>query len=297
MPWYFFALLAATLWAFSNIIDRVTYTKYIKQAMTPMLVLGILELVTVAIIAVTAGIEHFTIFQTLIAILAGATYSSMCICYVLAVRQEEISKVIPLFGLAPVFVALIAAVTLGEIFSPLTYTGITLVLAGAVTLSVQKVEGFRFNAAFWLMIGAAASIAITEVSSKYLLGFHTFWSVFAYTRGISALFLIPIALWGNRELLDMIRNRRTKVVGLMLLAESLNMLAILSILVASSKGFVTLVNAITQVQPFIVLLLAVLFGKIAPQILREEGGKRVFIRKLGSITVMFIGVLLLLKFQ
>jgi drug/metabolite transporter (DMT)-like permease len=216
---------------------------------------------------------------------------------VLAVRREEISKVIPLFGLAPVFVAVMAAVLLGEVFSPLTYIGIALVLGGAITLSVQRVEGFRFNAAFWLMIGAAASVAVTEIASKYLLGKHDYWSVFAYTRCASALSLIPIALWKNRELFDMIRQRESKVIGLMVSAELLNMLGILSVVIAASKGYVTLVNALTQVQPFIVLVLAALLSRVVPQLIREEGGMRVFARKLGSITVMFIGVVLILSLQ
>jgi drug/metabolite transporter (DMT)-like permease len=262
-----------------------------------MMVLGVIQVISVAIVMLTIGVERFTLGQTLLAVLAGLTYSSMCVCYVYAVRQEEISKVIPLFGFAPIFVALLAALMLGEIFPPLTYVGIALILAGAVTLSVQRVEGFRFNAAFWFMITAAASVAVTEVASKYLLGFHDYWSVFAYTRGISALSLIAVAWPVRHELYGMLRRRRTKVVGLMCSAELLNMLAILSVLVASSKGYVTLVNSITQVQPFIVLLFAVLLSRLAPQILQEEGGMRVFVRKLGSITVMFIGVLLVLGLQ
>lgn len=297
MSWYFFAILAAVVWAVSNVIDRVTYTKFIKKAVTPMLVFAVLELLTVAILAVTTGIDSFSPYETLLGLIAGFTYSLMFVFYVLAVRREEISKVVPLFGLAPIFVMVLAAVTLGEVFTPLVYIGIALTLLGAVTLSVQRGGRFRFNAAFWFMVGAAASAAVTEVVSKHLLNSHDYWSVFAYTRGISGLTLLPIALWGGQELAGMIRQRRIKVLSLIFLAEALNMMGILCILIAASKGYVTLVNAITQIQPFIVLLLAVLLSRVAPQILKEEGGLRVFIRKLGSITIMFIGVILILWLQ
>jgi uncharacterized membrane protein len=294
MTWLLFAVLAAFLWALTNIIDKITLSKLVKQPMTPVIVVGVLGLIAAGVVAATTGIEPFSPTQMLLGLLAGIAYTLMSVCYSKAVQLEEISKIIPLFALSPLFITVVAAITLHEVFSVAKYVGIAIVLVGAITLSVQHIQSFKFNKAFWLMVGSAASITATEIISKYLLGFHHYWSVFAFTRIGTFLAIIPIFWIYKDEIISLIQHKRLNALGFMTLSETFNLLALLSLIVASSIGYVTLVNAATQVQPFIVLALTVLMSVLMPHILKEEQGLKIFVRKFGSISLMFAGVVLLL---
>jgi uncharacterized membrane protein len=294
MTWLLFAVLAAFLWALTNIIDKIVLSRLIKQPMTPVIMVGTLGLVAAGIVTVTVGVEPFSPTETLLALLAGVGYTLMCVCYSKAVQIEEVSKIVPLFALSPLFVAITAGVMLHEVFSIAKYIGIAIILIGAITLSVQHIRSFKFNKAFWLMVGAAASITVTEIASKYLLGFHHYWSVFAFTRIGTFLAIIPIFWFYKDELISLFHLKQFKTLGFMSLSEILNLVALLSIVVASSIGYVTLVNAATQVQPFIVLTLTVLMSLLMPHVLKEEQGFKIFVRKFGSISLMFAGVVLLL---
>ena len=145
------------------------------------------------------------------------------------------------------------------------------------------------------MVAASASISATEIIQKYLLGFEPYWSIFAYSRLGAILAMLPIAYLYRDEFSSMVRNRQFKALGIISISQTLNILAILSILYASSTGYVTLVNAVTQVQPFLVLLFTVLLSNFMPHVLRERQEFKLFFRKFASIALMIIGVMLLMK--
>lgn len=293
MLWEFLAILAACFWAVGNLVDKIIVSKIIKQPMTAVIMLGIISLLSFSAILISGRLTWFGWPQALLGLTAGICYTLMNVCYIKAVQLEEISKIIPLFALSPIMVALGAGIVLHEVFSSQTYLAIALILIGAVVLSANKFERFKLNQAFWLMVGASASIAITEVIQKYLLHGHPFWSVFAYSRLGSGLAILPIAWLYRDEFLGLIKNHKVKSVGFLSLSSLLNIMGILTVVIASSQGFVTLVNALTQVQPLIVLILTMIASFIIPHIIQEEQGIKIFVRKFGSIAAMFIGVILI----
>lgn len=296
MSWILFALLAAVFWSLGNITDKVVVSRLIKQPMTMVILLGAFSFLGAIAVWLCGGLERFTVQETMLALAGGVTYTVMNVCYIQAVRREEISKIIPLFALSPIMIALVAAVILREVFSLTAYAGIALILIGAVTLSLQRMERFRFNIAFWLMVGAAASITMTEVIQKYLLRTHSFWSVFAYSRLGSAFAIIPIAWIYRDELVRTLRGRKFKKLSVMSLSVIFNIAGLLAVVYASSQGYVTLVNVLTQVQPLIVLLFTVIMSFVMPHILKEEQSMKIFARKGSSILTMSLGVVLLLIF-
>ena len=294
MNWVTYALLAALLWACCNVIDKIILSKYIKRPLTVIIIYGFFSLLALVVVSTAIGIQSFSAKDMGLAILAGMTITLMSICYSYAIRREEVSKLIPLFSLGPVFIAVFAAIMLDEVFAPYKYLAILLILVGAVTLSTKKLGKLRFNTAFWLMVVAAACVACTELLSKYLLRSHDFWSVFAYMRLGAVLAVIPIFLKEHDELFGLIHKRKLKLMSIISFSAILNILAILFVVIASSKGFVTFVNAITQVQPLFVLLLTILLGYTVPHMLKEEQSVKILVKKFGSISIVFAGSVLLI---
>ena len=72
-------------------------------------------------------------FLVLSALATGASW----LCYFRALKLGEAAKVAPIDKLSVVFVAIIAAVFLGEKLSPVNWLGVALIAAGAVLVAVR----------------------------------------------------------------------------------------------------------------------------------------------------------------
>jgi len=143
------------------------------------------------------------------------------------------------------------------------------------------------------MMLSAIALTINQILTKHLLNFTDYWTIFAYTRVGAVIGLLPIAYIYFPELIDTVRRHGKRVVAIISANETFNLLGVLSITIAVSIGYVTLVNALSSVQPFFVLLFAVILSIFYPSILKEEIGKSVIFLKFIAIILMFIGAILI----
>src|SRR3989344_6359742 len=104
MTWITLSMAAAFIWALTNIIDKYVLEKLVRKAILPLIALGFVGFITGILVLITQNIEPLSFQNTIWAILAGAAYIGMSVCYFYAVQSEEVSKVIPLFFLAPLFI-------------------------------------------------------------------------------------------------------------------------------------------------------------------------------------------------
>ena len=70
-------------------------------------------------------------------VLSGLATGASWLCYFRALKLGEAAKVAPVDKLSVVFVAIIAAVFLGEKLSALNWLGVALIAAGAVLVAVR----------------------------------------------------------------------------------------------------------------------------------------------------------------
>jgi drug/metabolite transporter (DMT)-like permease len=198
-----------------------------------------------------------------------------------------------MFYLGPLFVLILAAIFLGEFFTPLKYIGILLLIIGAVLISSKGLK-FSLGKAFWLMIASALCISASSVITKYLLGFSDFWTIFAYTRIGAGICLIPVLYFGLSHMRSDVKVHGRRVIGSICLSDILTVVGSLLTTFAISVGSVTLVNALASVQPFFVLAFAVALSIFYPKILKEEIGRSAVALKLIAIAMMFAGVILIM---
>lgn len=293
MSWILFSILAAFIWAIVNIIDKYILSKLVDRPIIPVIIMGFIGLVAGLLVFIFLGFQQLSISNIFLALISGFLYVLMTFFYFRAVKIEEISKLIPLFYLTPVFILFIAGLFLGEIFTPIKYFGIILLIVGAILISTNKPFSLSFNKAFWFMILSSLSLAINQVITKYLLGFADFWTIFAYIRIGAFVALVPAIVANVDNFKILYQEKKLRPFVFMSLSESLNLLGVLSITIATATGFVTLVNALSSVQPFFVLLFTVLISILYPQILKEEIKKSIILLKSLAIAIMFIGVLLI----
>ncbi len=292
MLWAVFSILAALTWAVVNVVDKYVLTKWNVKPVVPVMVSGILGLLASFLVYLLRGFSELSLLNIALSLTAGILYLLAIFLYFKSAKIEEISRVVPLFYLTSLFVAILAAVFLGEIFTPTKYFGIFLLVVGAILLSSRNLVRVSVGKALWLMTLASLMLSITTVITKYLLKFAHFWTVFSYTRIGAALGLVPVFCFNLHHFFSVTKERGKRVVATISLNESLNLLGILLVTVAMAMGPVTLVNALSSVQPFFVLLLTVVLSVFYPRVLKEEVDRSTVLSKLVAIILMFLGAFL-----
>ena len=291
MTWVFYSLLAAMLWAIVNVTDKYTMDKLVTNPMIPVLILGLVQLITAVSIYCFYGYAFVTSIDLTLAFLAGLFYVATMFFYYQAIKKDEISKLIPLYYLAPVFILLIAQFMMNENLFHNQYWGIGFLVSGAILISLPTPFKLRFNEGAGYMLLAAFFYALNQVLTKYLLKENDFWSVFAYVRIGIFLSLLPLFYWVLIYKTDSYRNVSYQAYGIMVSNQLLNIAGVFAITVALTQGYVTLVNALASVQPFFVLILTTALGIMLPNIIKESMSSSALIKKFLAIALIFIGML------
>lgn len=296
--WVFYSLLSAFMMAVVNMIDKFVLTQWVRKPVVPLLILGLVGLVPALGVFFIQGFSLPGFGLLLPSFLAGASFVLMSFLYFSAAQADDISRVVPLFYLSPLFVSVLAAVFLGEVFSGKKYAGVVLIVVGAVLINVRKNSPFfrMPGKGFRQMILAALFLAAYTVATKKALSRSDFWSVFAWTRLSMLAVLAPVFFKEGHNLRAAVRERGLKVAGLLTLNETLAMASTLCLTVALSSGFATLVTTLSSIQPFFVLIFAVFMSLFFPKILQEELGRSVLALKFVSILLMFLGAGLIVEF-
>ena len=293
MYWILFSLLANLLWALGNIIDKYILSKWIEKPIIPVMFVGIIGLLSSVTIYFFQGYETLSNINIAWAFIAGTLYILTNIFYYKAINLEEVSRVIPLFQTAPLFVSIFAAFFIGEIFSISTYIGIMLLVIGAIIISSKNSLSLKFKKPFWFMMLASFSWASMMVITKSLLNFADFWTIFSYSRIGTIFVLIPIFYFNFSDVLLAIKEKGKKIILYVSIPEFLSIAALLLITLATSVGYVTLINAIGSFQPFFVLIIAVILSKFYPKIIKEAIDKKTIFKKFFAILLMIVGAVLI----
>jgi drug/metabolite transporter (DMT)-like permease len=293
MLWMTFSLLAATLWAIVNVTDKYTMTKLVDNPLLPVLILGLVGLLSSLVINNIYTLPLLSPVLFSMAVGAGAFYILTMYFYYQAMKLDDVSRIIPLYYLSPIFILIMARTFLGEELNGFQCGGMFLLVAGAILISAPYPFRLRFNKAAGFILLAAFCYAFNQLFTKYLLKSLSFWTVFAYVRLGIALCLVPVFFWAMIYHRSLFKNVGTLGFGIMTMNQLLNLSGVLAVTIALTHGLVTLVNAMVSVQPMLVFLLASLLSYFFPHILHEKGNGPIYVMKAVAIALMFCGTILL----
>ncbi|MFA6097684.1 MAG: DMT family transporter [Candidatus Paceibacterota bacterium] len=292
--WVILSLMTALLWATSDVINKFIFTRWPIKPVVLVIFSCLVNLVITFGVYVHQGLSELSVLHLLLAIAAAFFYFFGYYLYFSAVKMEEVSRITPLFYLMPLFILLLAAIFFQEKLTFIKYTGIILLVAGAILISQKGSFSFRIGKAFWFMILSALSISAYAIITKYLLNFSDYWTIFSYTRGLGLIpFLIPLIYKKLPDLEDAARQGGKAAIGMILGSASLNSIGIILITVAMAMGSVTLTNTMLSIQPLFVLIFAVFISRYYPQLFREDLDRRTVALKLVSILLIVAGAILI----
>jgi len=292
MTWAILVVAASLILAVVNTLDKYVLTKWVRNPFVSVLVLGFIGLIAGITVWLSRGFAPLSTLNIFGALIAGLCYLVSVVFYFKALKIEEMSRVVPLYYLSPLFILIFAAFFLGEIFTLANYLGIFALMIGAILVSSRSFLRIKLNLAFWWMMIAVLGWSANLILTKYLLNYADYWTIFAWVRLGGFIGIIPLIFIYLPELRDTVRRHGSKFLAAASLSETLTLVSILLVTIAASVGYVTLVEALSALQALFVLLIALLLSVFLPSIIKEELNRAVVLQKIIATILMFAGALL-----
>ncbi|HEX7514669.1 MAG TPA: EamA family transporter [archaeon] len=294
VEWFYFALLSSVLISGVNIVDKILISDYKIPPLVYVLVISatsLMPLVTLAYFNLTPlplGILAFTI-------LVGFVRIYYTLPYFKALMVEEVSRVIPILQLTPVFVLILSSLVLHEALRPQDYIAFCLLVLGGTLFAIRLTKGIRVSIAFYLMILSSFLLALYSVALKYLFSVQDFYTIFIWVQiaGFITFFqFIPFKPFKS----SLIRTYKitSRQIGFILIAEqAVAYVSVFAYNYAIAHGPITLISSVGATQPLFVLLFATILSYRFPRVLREELTRMDIALKVLGLIAIFAGTYLI----
>ena len=295
MQWYWYipALLASILWAVVVIVDKFVLTHHIKDAYSYQLFLTITFIPPLLILFFCSSFHESMLLYLLILVL-GIIFGLAFVLYNKALLVEEVSRVTPLFYLAPLFVLILSALFLGEHLPTRRYIGIGLMVLSAISVSFRWVDrkslAFSISPALFMMLFLDLLMAGKDVIAKFLLSYIDYWTyLFWFVLGNIVIrpFLLVHPNIKRRFIAD-IKSLQPRIYLLCFVNSALVWTGFVLYYDAISMTYVSLVSAIPSTQPFFVFIFATLLGVFYPELIKENISEKSAVIIKGIATVMIL---------
>lgn len=176
MLWFWMALAAGLMWGVCATSDKYFLTHYVKEPLLLPLLLNLANLMATPIIFVFADVGFHLPYSVLSYFRGMITFVGFSL-YFMAMKKSDASRVIALHNTMPLFVLLMATFLFGEVFLPLTYLGIFLIVAGAVMVSWK---GFSRTGVVYVLL-MTVLLGTNSLFSKFLVQFISPWEILFYS--------------------------------------------------------------------------------------------------------------------
>jgi drug/metabolite transporter (DMT)-like permease len=295
--WILFSLLYPVIYSFAALIDKYIISKKVKNPYSWATYVSTVRLIFAIIIFIAISVGGAPFYALFAALMAGVANAIFHFLYFKAVSKTSMSEVVSLTYSAPIFVAILAVIFLGETLSLLKIFAILLAVAGALLLSVKKdlkLKRFYVGLVFWVIITGAVLYAIHDVLVRYISPVMSVWYIFVVTTlgffGTTSLFTITFKKM-RKGFVEILRSPSAMFLGAF--NETLAVIGGIIFLTAVSLQQVSYVAAFATMVPMLVFVWTFLFSIFAPQIISEEIGPRILAKKFIAILLIVVGVLII----
>lgn len=303
--WIFIALGAEVLWVAGNLFDKYLLEHYFGEdddegGPGALLIFSAYFSVIFVIGIFIIGYDSisFNLLVGLTGLFIGLLNGIWILLYLYAIDNAELSRVVPLFQMIPIFGLLFGFMFLGETILPLQGLAAGIIILGALVLVHSKKSGFLGidKSTLFLMIGASTIVALTETLFKVLAVDVNYWTAAFWMGSGFALFGMYLYLFVpklHNEFNALILHKKKNVIGVNSLNELLDNFAELIFLAAIVIGPIALVQSLNAYQPLLILIASVIMTKLIPNYFDEDLSANSLTQKLFAIIIITIGSFIL----
>ena len=294
MNWLIFALLTPFFWSFTNILDKILTTKYVKPIDYAILG-GFIWLINLVFLPLS-NLRVISLTFVLLLLFVGAIRIFSFLFYLKAMQIEEVSRVSPLGNLSPLFVLIMSVLFLKESLTQSQLIAFFLIFVGGFVLSIKRIKGLlRLSKALGFIILNTFLFALSYVLLKFAYGHITLWDgLVLYAFGeIIASFILLINQDIRKRFLKSVKSYNKKIWLFIAVDTIFALLGNLTSNAAILLGPVSLVAVVGGFQGLLVLIWAIYLSRYFPKILKEEIDRKVLLIKAFAISLMIGGLYLL----
>ncbi len=302
MHWFLIALIPPLLYAIGNYIDKAILSKHLKGGGvgTILIFSCLLGALTLPVIYfIEPGVFSIQSTAAWALIMNGALTVLAVLCYLYAIEHDDISAVVPILQLTPVFGFITGYILLGETLTRYQMLGSAIIVMGAVLISLEITE--RGNVALKKRVLAlAAASALLFSLSGTIFKFYAldggywktqFWEYVGIAI-LGALFFVFIKSY-RQSFLSSFKENRGTIIGLNISAEVVMVAADLVMNFATLLAPLALIYVVNSFQPVFVFVIGILATLLFPHLIKESLSRKHVLQKILTILTMVLGLLML----
>lgn len=305
MSWLTIAIIAYTVLALVNLVDKFLLDKVLPSYKTYTFLVGLLSLL---VLVLAPWFLEWPGFKLLIIdLVAGALFPGALLLLYYSLKKGEASLVIPLIGgSTQIFTIILAIIFLGDVFLDKQWLALALLIVGTMmvswfpsghhwwtkTFAWFSISGSKHWRTITVALVAALGFALFMVLSKYAYIEQPFMSSFIWIRLGS--FVATLFLLVNRRNRKEIVRHLKKLNGhkeLMFLGnQALSAAGAFLQQYAIFLGSVSLVNALQGFQYVLLLALGGIITVFYPKIMKENITKGIMVQKFIAVALISLGL-------
>lgn len=301
MIFIFLSLLPPLLWSTVNYVDKLMLSGRFNASKDALMIYSAgFSLIAIAVITpFTYSTLSLAPFSIAIQLVGGLMLAASIHAYLYALDRADVSAVIPLALLVPVFGYLFSYIVLHETLSIAQFIACCAIVLGGLGISLER-EGGTFVFSFPLfayMVLATSFQAAQETLFKYTalgdLSFMTslFWlHVGLLLYGLLLLIVRPAS---GKEFVHSVRSYGRTVFGFNLLSEALSTGAYAIRNYAILLAPIVIVMTLNSFQPVFVFMLGILLTAAFPKVFHESLHPGILVQRAFAIAIMVIATLTL----
>lgn len=302
MSWLPIALSAAALGSLVSITDKILVARFLRDPWSfPFFTALSLGLYCSVLLLVRGALGLFQVPPLpvlAIALLPGALYFVSSFFYTRALQQTDASTVSALNQTIPLFALLWGWLFFGNVFLPINYVGIGVVVVCCALLGMEQAPGshrMRPSPALWLILAGALLRSLADLFVKATLTDQDYWNTFGLSRAV----LLPISIatlllpMYRKSIGQSVRINGLRIIPGIALLEFVAMVPMVLGIIAYSLGPLALVSTIIYSTPFFVLIFTQVLNSLRPGLVPVKTGSQTLRRQAVLILGVMVGVILL----
>ncbi|MFQ6122646.1 MAG: EamA family transporter [Dehalococcoidales bacterium] len=294
MEWVWLALLSTGVCSVAVIVQKRCLEHHVRSAFSYGTWAAVVQVLLSMTILLIEPLPLRLSWPVMLALSAGVVRAlSLAAQYKGLQAESEVSRAVPLLDSYPVFVAILAVVFLGQSLTPSKWLAISLVIAGAILISQHRLfpgGAVRSGRSFLYLLSGSVGVAGFVTLASLALESLSCWQVFAVSTLSSAVVLLGTCLGADVGREVSLMTRRTRTLGLIILAEVLLAVSVVIYFVAITRGPISLVAAVTATRPLMVLIFNSLLSVMTPQLFPERLYRPIMVQKLLAVSMVTVGL-------